>query len=409
MLWRGETIIYHSSASIIPAPAARHWSLPNRVSGSNTSYYLNIAQDQRGVLHVVWSENMPQNDFEACTGCSDIFYRQSPDLGRTWSAPVDLSNTGWSSEKPHIAFGLDETVYVAWEEGHDFYVGRGEPQSSMIIASRDGGLTWEKPTTFIFPGDTPQSITAGVDGQDKVVAVWQQVAGQEIYYQVSTDHAQSWSAPKPIPGVVTRSIYNDLDDYDMAVDSAGHLHLVLVGRDPQAVAAAVNQPESKQPPNSVYHVEWTGSAWSEPAPIFTPTNGDLPEWPRIAVAEGNQLHVAWFNRDKAHIYASDGGKYQVWYTHGVTSAPALTAITWPTPTPAPAIVVGTTPTATSLPTATPTAIPTLDPSLLQVSVPDGANTSIYSDNDEVLLLAQSLLPAILVIVIVVVTVRFWRR
>lgn len=409
MLWRGETVIFHTSASVIPAPAARHWTSSRRVSGKNTSYYLNIAQDQRGVLHAVWSENMFQGDLEKCFGCSDIFYRQSTDLGQTWSAPIDLSNTDWASEKPQIVLGPNNTVYVAWEEGHDFYIGKGEPQSSMIIASRDGGLTWEKPTTFIFPGDTPQSIAAGVDGQGKLVAVWQQVVGLGIYYQVSTDQAQSWSAPKLIPGVVTRSIYNDLDDYDMAVDSAGHLHLVLVGRDAQAVAAAVNQPQSKQPLNNVYHLEWNGSGWSEPDPIFTSTNGDLPEWPRIAIANGNQLHIVWFNRDKAHIFSSEGGKYQIWYDHGLAAAPAVAPLAWPTPTPSPTPATATTPTVTPVPTTTPSPTPTLDPSLAQVSIPDGTTTSIYGDNDEVFLLAKSLLPAALIIVVVIVAVRFWRR
>jgi hypothetical protein len=215
--------------------------------------------------------------------------------------------------------------------------------------------------------------------------------------------------PKPVPGVMARSVYSDLDDYDMAVDSAGHLHLVLTGRDAQAVTASVNQLEQKGPPNSLYHLEWDGSVWSEPFSIFTPINGDLPEWPRIAVANGNQLHVVWFNRDAAHINDTEGGQYQVWYNHGTTSAPAIAPMAWPTPTPTPTALALATPTLVPTVAATPTPIAALAPDLAQLSVPPGATTVIYSDHDEVFLLAKSLLPVALVIVVVVVSVRYWRR
>lgn len=408
VLWRGETVIYYTSTSVAQSDSARNWTPRRRISSSNTAYYLNIAQDQKGVLHVVWSENMPQNDFESCKGCSDIFYRQSTDLGRTWSTPVDLSNTGWSSEKPHLIIGSDGLIYVAWEEGHDFYIGKGEPQSSMFVASHDGGLTWEEPTTFIFPGDTPQSIGAGLDGQGKLVVVWQQVKSQGIFYQVSVDQGKSWSIPKQLPGIATRSVYNDLDDFDITADSAGHLHLVLVGRDAKMVTAVANQPDAYVP-DIVYHLEWDGTGWSEANPIFVPANGDLPEWPRIAVSQGNQLYAIWFTRDKKHIFDSDGGLYQVWYARGKSSAPSVQPITWPTPTPSPtsARVIFSTPT--PAPTDTPTPIPTLDPSLSQIPVPVEATTSIYADNDEVLLFIKSLIPSVVVIIIIIGSIRFWRR
>lgn len=408
MLWRGETVIFYTSASIIEPISTRRWSPAQRISGSSTAYYLDIAQDQQGVLHAVWSENLPSNEFQDCVACSDIFYRQSTDLGRNWSAPVRLSKTDWASEKPHIVIGPDELIYVAWEEGYDFYVGQGEPKSSMMIASKDGGLTWGEPTTFIFPDDAPQSIAAGVDSQGKLLVVWQQVVDDGIFYQVSTDRGQSWSMPQQIQGVTTRAVYNDLDDFDMAADSAGYLHLVLVGQNPELVAATEEQPDTFAP-NSVYHLEWDGVAWSEPLPIFTPIRNDMPEWPRIAVASGNQLHVVWFLRDEAHVSASDGGKYQVWYAQGRSSVPSVSPIAWPTPTSTPTLERDATSVPTPTPMNTPTPIPTLDPSLAQIVVSPEVTQSIYSDADEIFLLAKSLLPVVLITVLVIVGVRFWRR
>ena len=400
MLWHGPNVIYYTSAPVMQHVSAQGWSSPRKLSGG-ASYYLNIAQDRRGVLHVVWSEGVDQSKSIICSGCGDIFYRQSDDQGRTWSAPVDLSNTELGSEKPQIAFGSDGTIYIAWEEGDEFLAGRGQPTSSMIIASRDGGRTWGQPTTFSFSGDAPQSIAVGVDAKDNVVVVWQQVVGNGIFYQVSTDHGQSWSPPKQMLGVVKGSFYDDLDDYDMAPDSAGHLHLVLVGRDPQTPSNLVD------PPNSVYHLEWDGTTWSKPNPIFTAI-GDVPEWPRIAVATGNQLHAVWFVRDKAHLWTGGSDEYKIWYAHGSSSAAATTPVAWPTLTPTPeSKPIEATPPLTFNRAPTPT--PALDPALAQLTTPSGLIDSIYTDSDEAILLAKSLIPAALIIAAVIAGVRLRRR
>jgi hypothetical protein len=401
MLWHGPNIIYYTSVPVMQSSSARNWSPSRRISGSGLAYYVDVAQDHQGVLHVVWSESILENKSEDCPGCSDIFYRRSNDRGRTWSAPVDLSNTVLGSQKPQIAIGPDDAVYVAWEEGRDLLVGADKASSSMLVASLDGGLTWEKPTTFIFPGDTPQSIAAGIDGQGKLIVVWRQIAGRGIFYQSSTDHGQSWSAPEQIPGVSTRSLYNGLDGYHMAVDSAGHLHLVLVGTDPRAVVASADQPNDTML-NSVYHLEWDGVHWSQPTPIFA-VRGDVPEWPRIAVVNGNQLHVVWFVRDEAHVWQSDKGEYRVWYARGSSSAPVETPVAWPAakPTPESELV--------KVASLAPVPPPTLDPGLAEVSVPPGATDSIYTETDDLILLVKSLLPAMLVITLAVVVARIRRR
>jgi len=45
-------------------------------------------------------------------------------------------------------------------------------------------------------------------------------------------------------------------------------------------------------PNSVYHLDGMGLLGPNP-PNFH-CRREMPEWPRIAVALGNQLHVVWF-------------------------------------------------------------------------------------------------------------------
>ena len=68
----------------------------------------------------------------------------------------------------------------------------------------------------------------------------------------------------------------------MATDSAGNLHLAMVGR-LNATDTALR----------VLHVSWNGSSWSAPEAIVSYAE-DAPEWPVINISNGNQLNVVWF-------------------------------------------------------------------------------------------------------------------
>ncbi len=315
LLWRRKELICYSAASIVPDVLDRTW-LPQRRLGDGR--HTNLAVDRDGTLHALWSQGMFRDDDAVCFGCSDIMYSRSTDGGVAWSVPINVSQTPLGSEKPQIAFGSDGSVYVAWEEGGDFYAGKGQAQSSMLAVSRDDGRTWEAPVTFTDPGDTPQSIAVGVDNTGAVVVVWQQVVGDGIFYQVSPDGARSWSAPARVGNLQRRATTNDLDDFDIASDAARTLHLVLAARDPEHPGQ-----------HGVYHLEWDGESWSAAEPLFA-TRG-LPEWPRIAVGLGNQLHVVWFERNAGFESQSEQGLYGVWYARGTSAAPAIAPVVWPLP------------------------------------------------------------------------------
>jgi hypothetical protein len=159
---------------------------------------------------------------------------------------------------------------------------------------------------------------------------------------------------------------------------------------------------------SVLHLTWDGSNWSESEAITTLV-GSVPEWPRIAIGLGNQLHVVWFVRDEPHIWESEKGEYQIWYAHGTSSAPVAAPAVWPTSTPIPILEVVTTPIPVATPTLLPTPTSTLDPGLTQIDIPPGTTDSIYTEMDDLILLAKSLVPAALVIAVVVIGVHVWRR
>jgi hypothetical protein len=154
---------------------------------------------------------------------------------------------------------------------------------------------------------------------------------------------------------------------------------------------------------SVLHLSWDGSRWSQPEEIVS-ISGDVPEWPRIAVGLGNQLHVTWFVRDQAHIFGGEGAsRYRIWYAQKQIDAPAQTPVlVWPTqeisqslatppdlePTPE---ILDTTPT------------PTMAPALSQTVT----ENLVYSEQGYLQVVAFSLVPvvALLALVLMVFKVR----
>jgi len=327
-----------------------------------------------------------------CPNCSDIFYRRSTDNGATWSAPVNLSRSPTGSNKPQIKLDGKGGVYVTWDEGWDFYTGRGSPQSVAYAYSFDNGQTWSAPTIFRapIPVGAAQQITLGVGSASQLVIVWRVEAGlrpesREVYYQVSNDRGQTWSAPRRLEGINARDWLTGLDNYTTATDSAGHVHLALVTQTDEITSTQY----------SLVHLEWDGLRWSAPEAVFT--SEDLPEWPRLAIGGGNQVFLTWFVRPKEEIWS--GGHYTVWASHMEADAPRIVSTPLPTPLPSP------TPTPI-LPTPTSTPLP-LPPRVNGEEEEIGGRPNL--DYGAVVTMAMAALPAMLWLAVVIGVRRFRHR
>jgi hypothetical protein len=383
LLYRHPTVFYHMRTSAEAAWSAMDWSDPHRVSGSGESGWADLAIDSQGVLHAVWSEQVTyKSSEEEVLVTSDLFYRHSSDGGLSWSIPQNLSQSkNPISNSLHIHIDDQDVIHVVWDE----------EQTSRYASSTDGGDSWIGPVAFYSIAGTPRQIVSAVDGEGQIVIAWRTIPNEAqpeekrlVYYQTSSDGGYSWSMPDAIPGLLARS-RNDtpFDAYDMAVDSAGHVHLVVVGQtNPREVGL------------SVLHTEWDGDEWSSFTRIFSTT--DLPERPAITVSGGNQLHVVWFMRGVENQF-SEEGEYQVWYSRGQSAAPATTPLPSPTPLPAP------TATHTRAPVPSVTPYPTLAPETS--SLPPGLDT----ESDEVIRLLFALLPLLMLVVIIFVVRRGWLK
>jgi hypothetical protein len=342
---RSYTRLQHISAPLGEALSARYWSEPSNITGEG-AYYVALAADSAARLHVLWSEAVlgaENGEGSACPGCSDLYYRYSNDGGTFWSAPQNLSRSPDGENRPQIKIDARDRVHAVWDQGVDWYAGKGVPKYGVYRRSDDGGATWSAPHLFGFQGDAVQQMALAVTRNGNPFVVYRAVGHNRLYFQQSPDGGATWSPPLPLPGVRARDLNdNNLDSYALIADNADHIHLLLVGF-PEAVAARQANPW-------LLHLRFDGRAWSAPQVVM---GGELyPEWPRVTVAAGNQLHAAWFTRSKEDVFRSDqGARYRVWYSTLATGAPPATTLPLftPVPTPAPTVL----PSATLPPTATP--------------------------------------------------------
>jgi hypothetical protein len=387
MTYRSYTIYYtHALASDVRANAM----LPAReISSPDVGYFSRMAEDSQGRLHLLYSENA---FLLGCTGCFHVYYRWSDDSGLTWSDPIDITRQLTGAAKPQIIIDDQDNLHVVWEVGRGGDLGQvPNPATVAYAASYDRGVTWSQPYDFVPPEGEGRNIAIGLDRQGQLVVAWLSALPENdvVYYNLSSDRGRIWSEPQLIPGTwgAWANYQGKTDTYMMTNDSAGNLYLVLSGR---------TEPEAKS--LGVLCLIWDGKTWSEPQSIITIT-GDVPEWPRLSIGNGNQLNLVWFVRNKAGVFDADRSQYTVWYARGVSSAPALPTIVWPTraPTSTPTLALAATP---SGPTRTPT--PT------RVPVTPAPPIEIYRESDYLLIAAQSVLPVAALVALVFIFKRLRR-
>ncbi|NLE45691.1 MAG: hypothetical protein GX620_13295 [Chloroflexi bacterium] len=320
-----------------------------------------------------------------CPFCADIYYRNSTDGGRTWSPPVNLSQSYAGSVKPQVRIDHRDGIHVVWEEGEDWYAAAGYPIGSVHMYSPDGGQTWPRSTVFSTDGDAPQQITLGIGREDELIVIWRLTTANELFYQRSVDNGLSWSVSAPINGVEAKTwLPMSLDSCDAATDSSGNVHVLVLGR--------LSPSEEDL---SVLHLEWSGEQWLPAEKVFT--SADPPEWPRIAIGRGNRVFATWFTRDREHIWDSAQGRYQVWSAYHQSDAPEQTPVPYPTASPSPA------------PTLTPQPVlaTTVTPSPVLPPGTSGLPVRLDTEDDDLVLLAIALSPVVTLVLAVAVFRLGW--
>jgi hypothetical protein len=359
-VFRNGTSHMFSGAPIAGASNANNWSPKMLID--NFGYYVNMTSDHDDNLHIVYSgwanfnsaEPTAENNLEAnpCALCSDLFYRRSSDEGKNWSDPVPLSlEPENGSDRPDIFQGESGRLYIDWDEGYDWYVGRGTPQDVRIVYSNDEGLTWSKPIILDggnLPTRRPIQLALTEMRDNVLMAVWRYSTDddRQIYFQTSADLGQTWTKPAPIPYIFARSINETpLDDYELLTDRLGIVHLFAVG-----------QQELKSSRNStLFHMQYSQGTWQTPDRIMY-SSEMRPEWPKAVIGPKNDIHVTWFTRgikETDRIIKDATKSLKVFYSYLPGNLNALPPVAFkPTETftPTPTVFQKLDPTVTPLPT-----------------------------------------------------------
>jgi hypothetical protein len=410
-----DTQVYYSQVNAAQAHSAKHWGPDHSIS---EGYFSEMAIDSKFRIHYLFTRNVITG---ACQVCYHVFYVWSDDGGETWSKEVDISKGPLGSAKPQIIVDDDDNLHVVWEAG----IGGGygqlsdtDPTDVMYTSSYDNGETWGSPLQLNPSDMIAKSIAIQKDGRDQLVVVWWNINDDSIYYQTSMNLGRSWSLPIHLPGVLgTWNEYHArLDDYAMEVDSRGDVHLVFVGRYDNT-PVEIEEEEGETPKETatptptitplpidgkarltLFHMVWSGSSWSKEEALASYV-GDVPEWPRIAVGLGNQLHVVWFVRAEKDIWKG-GGDYAVYHSTKTITSPEYTPAVYPTIVPEATAVI------TQEVIETPTITPVME---LPKGVPVDTGHLVYKEMDYISVAAFSIIPVVIAVLLFLLLNRRFRR
>lgn len=316
--FRSENGHVLSHANIETALSPQAWADPTSLTFQG--YYMDFIADDQDNLHFVFSGRISGGaravgattegaESNPCANCGDLYYMRSEDRGKTWSRlyPVSIETTT-GSDRVELYQGKSGRIYIDWDEGIDWYSGRGSAKDVRIIYSDDHGLTWSDPIILDggnFPDRRPIQIATTEMQNGDIMTVWRyhtMVGENRIYYQISSDSGLTWTEPEVIEGIYARNINETpLDDYQLVTDLLGTVHLFAVGRTSPDVMSMSSESE----PTSIFHIEYRQGSWRTPQIIASGRNpgdnlnappGIFPEWPKAVVGPLNDIHLSYFVR-----------------------------------------------------------------------------------------------------------------
>jgi hypothetical protein len=303
----------YSTVSAENAFSTNNWSPVVHINDRGQSY-MNEIVIYEDTVHVLYEDTGSTGGI--CSECADMFYRRSMDGGLSWDTPISLLPTEIGTARPHLSVDMNGVLYASWDEGWDRHSGRGVPEYSVFTFSMDLGETWVEPVEIRYPEATVSQLAIEGNGRGGIMLVWRTTSPTYpgVYFQWSSDYGETWSQPSTLPSFIARRMINYFDSFDMATDSAGHIHLLAPG---YLVSSGERLGESP----GLFHFEWDGQHWYPPTQVYN--GGLIPEYPRLVIDRGNQLHTTWFVRESEF----DGSQvHQVMYARGEASAPGLDPI-----------------------------------------------------------------------------------
>lgn len=208
-------------------------------------------------------------------------------------------------------------IHLVWEVAQRPSMGVFEVR---YASSEDGGLTWSD-SRLVARGTNEEDSVALANpwvfarGDDEIHLQWAQGSQAYRHHQYSTNGGNTWSPAQQI----WPNLFSETGSRAVALDSQSRLYWADVLRYP----------------NGAYLMRWTGNEWQYPELFYlmqqdhTEALGDRASVHnlRMAVAQGNELHVVFIDHLRAEI----------WYTQRTLPAEHVNPVPPPTPAPTPTI------------------------------------------------------------------------
>jgi hypothetical protein len=165
-------------------------------------------------------------------GRRDVYFVSSSDAGLSWSSPVNLSMTPAISSHPSIAVEANGSIDVAWS---DTRTGETNPDI-FFVRSQDAGKSWTQPVDISnTPGlSTEPALTSGPEGSIHVV--WTETSkddkSKDIYYTCSTNGGVVWGKDRSTPVENISNTPGTSIEPAIAADPDGLIHVVWLDGTP---------------------------------------------------------------------------------------------------------------------------------------------------------------------------------
>jgi hypothetical protein len=205
----------------------RRFAEPVNVSGSPNVFSwlprMVMSPGDANKVYILWQEIV----FSGGSHGGEIFFARSTDGGRTFSRPLNLSNTiagagkgrltqrYWHNGSLDLATGHDGTLHAAWTEFEG---------ALWFSRSTDGGSSFSEPLRVAGSGAIPARGPSLAVGEDDVVHLAWTVgedAAADIHVSSSNDGGRSFSEPRRV-----FESSGHADAPKIAVDRKGTVHLV---------------------------------------------------------------------------------------------------------------------------------------------------------------------------------------
>ncbi len=272
---------------------ALNWSGTTDLSDANQNATTpQVAVDNSGNSIAIWSWS---------NGSKTIIQSSySSDKGKTWSDPVNMSDTSNNGTFPQIAMdnsGHAVAVWV-WYDGSNNII-----QSS---SSSDYGQTWSDPFDLTGTGRNASRPQIVMDNSGYAIAIWErsEIGGTRIESSYSDNYGVDWYDAVPISEAEENANYAQI-----AMDSSGH-----------AVSVWVRSDGANDRIQASYTSDY-GSTWSTPDTIsVVGVDADVPI---VTLNDLGHSIIIWTlysgNNETQVAYSSDYG--QNW-SSGVTISTA---------------------------------------------------------------------------------------